>query len=42
MSSEVVKQVLRRTRTMLEIALFVVVYLVLVNVVLPKLGFRGG
>lgn len=27
---------------MLEIALFVVGYLVLVNVVLPRLGIRGG
>jgi len=27
---------------MLEVLLFVVIYLVVVNVVLPRLGFRGG
>jgi predicted nucleic acid-binding Zn ribbon protein len=27
---------------MLEIALFIVAYLVLVNVVLPRLGIKGG
>jgi hypothetical protein len=27
---------------MLEVALFVVAYLVLVNVVLPRLGIKGG
>jgi hypothetical protein len=35
------KQFLGRTR-MLEVLAFVVIYLVVVNVVLPKLGFRGG
>jgi len=27
---------------MLEVALFIVAYLVLVNVVLPRLGIKGG
>ena len=36
------KRIPKGARTMLEIVLFVVAYLVLVNVVLPKLGFRGG
>jgi len=40
MSSEDVKQ--RGRKTMLEIAVFIVVYLLIVNVVLPRFGIRGG
>ena len=40
MSSEDLKS--KGSRWMLEIALFIVAYLVLVNVVLPRLGFKGG
>ena len=36
------KQIPKGVRTMLEIVLFVVAYLVLANVVLPKLGIGGG
>ena len=40
MSFEDIKQ--RGGKTMLEIALFIVVYLVVVNFVLPRFGIKGG
>ena len=40
MSYEDAKQ--RGRKTMWEIAIFIVAYLVIVNVVLPKFGIRGG
>lgn len=40
MSYEDIKQ--RGRKTMLEIAIFIVAYLVIVNVVLPRFGIKGG